>query len=66
MNAVDKYHTLKMCADAAYDEFNNNPTRANSDCYGMALNELRDFCVEVMDELVISAPEVVSSIKIGG
>lgn len=66
MDTVNKYYMLKMCADAAYKKFDSNPTQANSDAYGMALNELRDFCVDLVDELVINAPEIISAVKLGG
>jgi hypothetical protein len=32
----------------------------------MALNDYRDFCVAVIDQLVLLAPEVVSEVKLGG
>ena len=64
MDNVNKYYKLKMDAEAAYNGFNQNPTKANSDAYGMALNEFRDFCVDLIDELVINAPELVSSVNV--
>ena len=64
MNNVNKYYMLKMCAEAAYKKFDENPTKSNSDAYGFALNELRDFCVDLIDELVISAPELVSAVDV--
>jgi hypothetical protein len=55
-----------MVMDEAYDRFDKNPTKQNSDYYGMALNDYRDFCVAVIDQLVLLAPEVVSEVKLGG
>ena len=66
MDTINKYYWLKMVMDEAYDRFNKNPTKLNSDYYGMALNDFRDFCVAVVDQLVSLAPEVVSEVKLGG
>ena len=66
MDTVNKYYMLKMSMDDAYARFDKNPTKQNSDCYGMALNDFRDFCVEIVDQLVMLVPEVVSEVKLGG
>ena len=59
---TEKYRQLRMAADEAYTTFDNNPTQANSDAYGMALNELRDFCIEVIDRMVEDRPDLANNI----
>ena len=62
MTITNKYKQLRVAADEAYTIFDNNPTQANSDAYGMALNELRDFCIEVIDRMVEWHPEIANKI----
>lgn len=57
-----KYLQLKEIADGAYKIFNDNPTQANSDGYGMALNNLRDFCIEVIANMVETRPDLADNI----
>ena len=59
---TEKYLQLKKLADEAYKIFNDNPTQANSNSYGMALNNIRDFCIEVIDKVVHQHPEITNSI----
>lgn len=46
---TERYTELRQIADGAYAIFDSNPTQANSDNYGLALNNLRDFCIGVLD-----------------
>ena len=59
---TEKYIQLKEFVDVAYKIFNDSPTQANSDSYGMALNNLRDFCNEVIEKIVEQHPEITNSI----
>lgn len=59
---TEKYIEFKKIADDAYKTFDDNPTQANSDAYGTALNNLRDFCIEVIDNVVQKHPEITNSI----
>jgi hypothetical protein len=62
VTVTEKYKELKDVTDEAYKTFDSNPTQANSDAYGMALNNLRDFCVEVIDSMVKERPDLSNSI----
>jgi hypothetical protein len=62
MTITQKYTELKIIADEAYKTFDFNPTQANSDAYGMALNNLRDFCIEVIDTTVKNRPDITDNI----
>lgn len=66
MDTINKYYWLKMIKDEAYNQLKKNPTKQNSDYCSMALNDYRDFCAAVVDQLVKLAPEVVSEVKLGG
>jgi hypothetical protein len=59
---TEKYLEFKKIADDAYKTFDSNPTPANSDAYGMALNNLRDFCIEVIDKIVAEHPYITNNI----
>lgn len=59
---TEKYNELKTIADEAYKTFDFNPTQANSDMYGIALNNLRDFCIGFVDQLVTQRPDVTDCI----
>ena len=59
---TEKYVELKNIADEAYKTFDFNPTQANSDAYGMALNNLRDFCIEVIANMVEQRPDLADNI----
>lgn len=59
---TEQYIELRKIADGAYKIFNDNPTQANSDGYGMALNNIRDFCTEVIDKIIQQHPEITNSI----
>ena len=55
---TERYKELKQIADEAYKTFDSNPTQASSNTYGMALNNLRDFCIEVLDIITKEHPEI--------
>lgn len=59
---TEKYVELKNIVDEAYKIFDLNPTQANSDAYGMALNNLRDFCIEFVSQLVTKHPDITNCI----
>lgn len=59
---TEKYTELKNYADEVYKTFDANPTQANSDNYGMALNNLRDFCIEVIEAMIKDHPEITNKI----
>ena len=59
---TEKYNELRKIADEAYTTFDSNPTQANSDAYGMALNNLRDFCIEVIATMVEKRPDITDNI----
>lgn len=58
---IDKFNSLRKNMDEAYRVFNEDPTQANSDNYGMALREFQDFCVMVVEELIEQRPDVASA-----
>ena len=62
LTVTQKYKELRMAADEAYAIFDDNPTQSNSDMYGMALNELRDFCIEVIHRMVEYYPEITNKV----
>ena len=66
MDTLDKYYMLKTAMEYSYEQFCNNPTKANSNSYGMDLNNFRDFCVEVVDRLALTDPMIVSTVELGG
>lgn len=66
MDTLDKYYMLKTAMEYSYEQFCNNPTKANSDSYGMDLNNFRDFCVDVLGQLVKTDPLIVSTVELGG
>ena len=66
MDTVTKYYMLKTAMEHSYEQFCNKPTKANSDTYGMDLNNFRDFCVAVLDQLVKTDPLIVSTVELGG
>ena len=59
---TERYKELRQIADETYAIFDSNPTQANSDTYGIALNNLRDFCIEFVDQLVTQRPDVTNCI----
>lgn len=59
---TEKYLEFKKVADESYKTFDNNPTQANSDNYGVALNNLRDFCIEFVDKLIAKSPHITNNI----
>ena len=62
MTIAEKYRELRDIADVAYKIFDSAPTQANSDAYGMALNNLRDFCIEVVADMVETRPDLADNI----
>lgn len=62
MTLAEKYRELKNIADEAYKTFDSNPTQANSDTYGMALNNLRDLCIAVVANMVEQRPDLANNI----
>ncbi len=66
MDTINQYYRLKVIADSAYMKFDNNPTQANSDMYGIALNNLRDFCMEVVEQLIANSPELIAEVRVNG
>jgi hypothetical protein len=62
MTITEKYRELKSITDEAYKTFDSNPTQASSDTYGMALNNLRDFCIEVVASMVENRPDLANNI----
>ena len=59
---TERYTELRQIADEAYAIFDSNPTQANSDTYGIVLNNLRDFCIEVIDKIVAEHPHITNNI----
>lgn len=59
---TERYEELSQIADEAYKTFDFNPTKLNSDAYGLAKNELEDFCVEVLDIITREHPEITDKI----
>lgn len=62
MTVAEKYKELKGIADVAYKIFDSTPTQANSDAYGIALNNLRDFCIEVVAVMAENRPDLADNI----
>lgn len=59
---TERYTELRQLAEEAYAIFDSDPTQANSDAYGIALNNLRDFCIGVLDIVTKEHPEITDKI----
>lgn len=59
---TEKYLELKKVSDEAYKSFDFNPNKQNSDIYAIALHQLQDFCVDVLDAMVKEHPEITDKI----
>ena len=55
---MDRFNFLRKNMDEAYKIFNDDPTQANSDNYGMAVREFQDFCVKAVEELIRQRPDI--------
>ena len=58
VTVTERYQELRKTANEAYTKFNENPTEANSTQYGIAIEELRDFCATVVDTMVKERPDL--------
>lgn len=59
---TEKYWQLKLASNEAYTRFNGTPTEKTSTAYGIAIEELRDFCAKVVSSMVTEHPEIANKI----
>lgn len=62
VSITEKYKELRNISNEAYTTFNKNPTESNSTRYGIAIEELRDFCCTVIDSMVENRPDITDNI----
>ena len=59
----EKYWELREAVDRAWDEYNRNPNVTTNINYDIAVNELRDFCEEVLERLMEENSDVLKRLK---
>lgn len=62
MTVAEKYRELKLTSDSAFIAFDEYPTPVTSDTYGIAVERLRDFCTQVVAEMVEHRPDLADNI----
>ena len=63
MNYEERYYELREAVDRAWDEYNREPNITTNINYGVAVNEFRDFCEEVLEKLMEENSDVLARLK---
>ena len=59
----EKYWELREAVDRAWDEYNKNPNFYTNLSYDIALKELRDFCEEILENLMEKHSDILARLK---
>lgn len=63
MTYEERYYELREAVDRAWDEYNREPNITTNINYDVAVNEFRDFCVEILEKLIEENSDVLERLK---